>query len=99
MDKLGKYGTRFIGPFHPVDKVTVDGFRVPYLTAIRKSGANDGTVILSLDERFLLEVDQSEAEKWIPFLANAMAVAAGYSCHGENSVKDPNPFRVKVSEI
>jgi hypothetical protein len=80
MEENNLYGVKFIGPFQPEYKITVDGYRVPYLTAL-SSGDN---VLLCLDERYILEVNKEEASKWLPFLANAMAVAAGYSCHGEN---------------
>jgi hypothetical protein len=28
-----------------------------------------------------------------------MAIGAGYSCFGENSVKDPNPFKVVMNKL
>ena len=90
------YGVRFVGPFVEEWKIQIDGYRVPHLRAILHSGANDGRVSISLDERFGIDAEQSEAAKWLPFIANCMAVAAGYSCHGENSVKDPNPYKVKM---
>jgi hypothetical protein len=91
---MSEYNVEFVGPFVEEWKITHDGYRVPYLSAIRHSGVNEGTVSLSLDERFLIDATDDEARKWIPFIANCMAVAAGYSCFGENSVKDPNPFKV-----
>ncbi len=97
-DPIGKYGTRIIGPFTPQYKLSVNGYEVPHLTAIPQTGKNDGMISLCLDERFLIEASQDEVEKWMPFLANAMAVAAGYSCHGENSCV-PNPFKVKIMGI
>jgi hypothetical protein len=91
-----RYGIEFIGPFTEEWIVTSDGYRVPKLTAIVKQ---DNTISLSLDHRFLVDCTKQEAEKWIWFIANAMAIGAGYSCHGENSVKDPNPFMVKITGL
>lgn len=87
------YGVEFIGPFVPEHRVVCDGFAVPYLTVHPRE---DGTVRLCLDGRFLIEATGEEARKWIWFIANAMAVSAGYSCFGDNSVKDPNPFQVRA---
>lgn len=72
----------FIGPFEQY-AVTVDGYRVPMLQAHMQKG---GKVLLTLDHRYGLDLDLQTAQFVVPFVANAMAVAAGYSCHGENSV-------------
>lgn len=90
----GNYGVEFIGPFTECHKVTSGGYRVPNLTAI-VTGEN---VVLNLDERFMIEATRKEASKWIWFIANAMAIGAGYSCHGENSVK-PNPFNCRMISV
>lgn len=95
----GNYGVEFIGPFIEEWKVSLHGYRVPKLAALLRK---DGNIMLSLDERFLIEGSREEVSKWIHFVANAMAIGAGYSCYGENSVKDPNPFKagmVGLSEL
>lgn len=86
----------FIGPFHEQWKVSLDGFRVPNVSAIPRE---DGSLALCLDERFLIEGTQEECAKWLWFVAHAMAIGAGYSCFGEGSVKDPNPFRVAMMKM
>lgn len=86
----------FIGPFVEQWAVTLDGYRVPKLSAIV---CESGNIMLSLDNRFLIEATQEEAAKWLWIVANAMAIGAGYSCFGENSVKDPNPFKVGMNKI
>lgn len=49
---------------------------------------------LVLDNRFLVEAaTESEINRWSWFLANAMAVSAGYTSHGENS-RRRNPHGV-----
>lgn len=71
------YGVTFVGPFQPEHRVIVEGRAIPHLSAIP---TNDGTTImLSLDHRFLIEGTAEEVAKWSHFIANAMAVAAGYS--------------------
>lgn len=81
-------------------QVVVDGFPVPRLTAA-KLGADEvercglsangdafGWAVLTIDDRY-----QTKAMTWGEFwpmawfLANAMAVAAGYSSHGPNATR------------
>lgn len=88
------YGADFIGPFVEEWKVTCDGYIVPKLSAVVQEGDH---IVLMLDERFLVEGPKEEVSKYIPIIAHAMAIGAGYSCFGENSVKDPNPFQCKAS--
>ena len=85
-----------VGPFLEEWKVTFDGYQVPYISAREK----DGTVDVCIDHRFMMPgpVSREEFDRWLPILANAMAVAAGYSCHGENCNK-LNPFTVRMAEI
>jgi hypothetical protein len=77
-------------------EVIVDGFAVPNLEA-RES--KDGlSCDIMLDHRFGVTVPANLAQQVIWLIANAMAIGAGYSCHGENST-EVNPFKVRVSEI
>lgn len=80
------YGTEFIGPMVPEWKVVSGGYKVPFITA-RLNPEQEHEVLLVLDGRFGITGTREEVQKWVPFLADAMAVAAGYSCFGEQSVK------------
>ena len=92
------FGTEMVGPFALPDyKITVHGYRVPHIMAHLKAGT-EGRWVLVLDERFMLEVEDDEVRRWMPFLANAMAVAAGYSAHGENS-QPVNPYKVGMMRV
>ena len=94
------HGVELVGPFidHYTYRVSVDGYLVPHIKAMLQSGTED-TWNLSLDERCCLESVPGDAlRQWLPFLANAMAVAAGYSSHGENS-QQVNPFNVRFSAL
>jgi hypothetical protein len=71
----------FIGPFESHD-VLVGGRRVPFLHAKPIDG---GKVDLTLDRRFGLMLSVAEAERVVPFLAHAIAVALGYACHPDAS--------------
>lgn len=85
------------GPFPESYVVTIDGFKVPFLAVIP---VDDDRVEVVLDQRFGLDssVDRDEFNRWAPLLANAMAIAAGYSCHGENCMPT-NAFTVRLGCI
>jgi hypothetical protein len=71
--------------------VVVDGYPLPYIEAHKFEGENEGLVSLILDNRFGLDTNAEEIERWLPFLANAMAVAAGRTSHGEHSnIRNPH---------
>lgn len=76
----------YIGPFESHD-VVVRGREVPFLRAFPMDG---GVIDLTLDRRFGLRLSEAEAERFVPFLAHAIAVALGYTCHPE-AEKEPNP--------
>jgi hypothetical protein len=67
----------FPGPFQH-HEVVVDGHLVPFLTA-RPRG--DQCVDVVLDRRFSLSMTDAEARRFVPFLADAIAVAGGYPSH------------------
>jgi hypothetical protein len=77
----------FPGPFRHHD-VVVEGRRVPFVKATPLDG---GRVDLWLDDRFALTVTAGEAERFLPFLANAMAVALGFTSHPDAGRDGPNP--------
>jgi hypothetical protein len=59
-------------------EVVVDGWRVPFLQAHPRNG---GRVELVLDYRYGLDLSVEEMDRVVPFLADAIAVAMGYTCH------------------
>ena len=69
----------FPGPFQHHD-VVVDGWSVPFVKASFRSDDEDH-VRLILDDRIGLDLKTAEAEKLMPFLADAIAVALGYGAH------------------
>ncbi len=74
------------GPFNHHD-VVVEGRKVPYLTAKPLDG---GRVDIWLDQRYALVLSAEEAERVVPFLANAIAVASGYTSHPDAERDGPN---------
>ena len=83
-------------PPRSVRGITLDGYAVPYVEARE---VDNGTVTnIILDGRFCASVPADHAQSVIWLLANALAIGAGYSCHGENS-QTVNPFKIRVSEI
>ena len=85
-DFVGESPIRLVGPFEHHD-VVVEGREVPYL---RATPLDRGMLDLTLDRRFGLVVTAEEAERFIPFLAHAIAVASGYTSHPTVG-DDPNP--------
>lgn len=73
------------GPYDE-QRVTVDGWTVPFLTA---SPVNGGRVDLSLDRRYGLILTVREVERVVPFLADAIAIGLGYTCHPRKDWEAP----------
>lgn len=69
-----------VGLHGPYDdcRVTVDGWTVPFLEAVPVNG---GRIDLTLDRRYGLVLSVAEAERIVPFIADAIAIALGYTCH------------------
>lgn len=88
------------GPYQ-VNYLTVDGFAVPdiQVNTAKNPQGEITSYELVLDRRLSIRVPPSLFENVAWFVANAMAVAAGYSCHGENSVANPNKYRVRVCQL
>jgi len=97
MEERGPFYPEIVGPFVPKHVVTINGYRVPYVTVTPLS---DGRIDLHVDNRFGLyePVSVEEFNRWIGLMAEAMAVAAGYSCHGEYCTPI-NPHKVKLSSM
>jgi hypothetical protein len=84
-------GLEIIGPFNDY-RVTIDGYEVPKLRAVRVNGL----ISMTLDHRFGCDIpDDKLAYPIIHFIATAMAIGAGYSCFGENA-KPANPFKCRL---
>ena len=80
----------FVGPFHHHD-VVVGGWSVPLLQAQPKPG---GQVTLLLDRRFGIDLSVEDAQRFVPFLAEAIAVALGFNAHpSEREPKNLPPLR------
>ena len=74
-----EFRVTFPGPFQHHD-VVVDGWSVPFVKASFRPDAEDH-VRLILDDRIGLDLNSAEAEKLMPFLADAISVALGYGAH------------------
>ena len=75
-------------------QVTIDGFLVPRVTV--SEDQSTGQWNICYDGRFSIMASMEELQRWLWLLAQAQAVGEGYSCHGENSVYQPNPHKVRV---
>lgn len=76
-DQPADFRVTFPGPFS-YHAVVVDGWSVPFLQA---SFRGEDGIRLILDNRIGLDLGTNEAEKLIPFLADAVSVALGYGAH------------------
>ena len=88
--------TQLHGPFTSY-KVTVDGYLVPGLDMQPLGGADDGSVNVILGQLCVM-AEAAEARKWAPMIAHALAISAGFTCHGKNS-RRANPHKVKLMQI
>jgi hypothetical protein len=84
----------FVGPFE-THRVLLYGRRVPHLDAAPMNG---GMVHITLDERYGLDLTVEEAERVVPFIADCIAVAAGYSCHPRQG-EQPYPLPLFPQEF
>lgn len=78
-------------------QVAIDGFLVPRVTV--SESAATGQWNICYDGRFSITASLEELQRWIWLVAQAQAVGGGYSCHGENSVHQPNPQKVRVMRL
>jgi hypothetical protein len=81
----------YVGPFEHHD-VVLDGRAVPFLRATPLDG---GQVHLNLDRRLGVTLSADEAERVVPFVADAIAVALGYTAHPDAERDGPkvrHPF-------
>ena len=91
------YGIEFHGPTDdPQYRVLRNGQEIPYLAL---SYEHDGQCVLVLDHRWMITGTDDEVRKWASFLADAMAVSAGYVCFGSDKRINPHngPTYVRLS--
>jgi hypothetical protein len=81
----GAFRVDFRGPFTH-HKVVVDGWEVPLVEAELQG---EDRVVLTLDRRYGVELNTDEAERIVPFLAQAIAVALGFPCHPGPDTEPP----------
>ena len=92
----------FPGPFSQ-HEVVVDGWKVPFLHA-HPGGEHDENVTLVLDNRLAVTLTVEEAERVVPFLADAISVALGYTSHPNADaeqplVRQPQPRPVRMTAL
>ena len=74
--------------------LVVSGYSVPFMRA----QAYDGTVALTLGDRFGLDLKAAEARRVVPFLADAIAIALGYPAHPTLDMPlPPHPIPQRVA--
>jgi hypothetical protein len=84
-------GVELVGPFEH-HAVVVDGWEVPHVVA---QPVNGGEVLFELDGRFSLKVPVALVDETAWFLAQAIAVAAGWTAHpgGPEGTPRLSPYR------
>lgn len=96
------FRVEFPGPFTR-HEVVVDGWTVPLLSA-QPCGTSDESVMLIVDDRIAVTLSVEEAERVVPFLADAIAVALGYTSHPDEATtelppKQPQPRPVRIRSL
>lgn len=87
-DSEVRVAVEFPGPFDHHD-VVVNGWRVPFLDA---TPLNGGKVLLGLDRRTSVELPVADVDRIVPFIADCIAVAMGYTAHpGCDGLDEPRP--------
>lgn len=91
------WGTTIIPPRNPGKTLASQGYLIPYIEVRLHQGTEDDWSII-LDKRFSYgPFTELEIKKLAPLLANAMAIAAGYACHGSD--RRLNPYNVMAMPI
>lgn len=88
IDKRGDLDVESVGPFDHYP-VMVNGWSVPYLQARYRE---DG-VTVTLDGRFGLDLPTELGGTVISFLADAIAIALGWSCHPRRDWEPPAGYQ------
>lgn len=79
-DGLQEPRINYVGPFN-YHEVVLDGWSVPLLHAHPGDGDQEDRIMLVIDHRLAATFTLEEAERFVPFLADAIAVALGYGAH------------------
>lgn len=82
------------GPHYPHYTFSIDGYAVPHLTATRLSEQEYNLHV----RHYSVMVHKDDLDSWVWFIANAMAIAEGYTSHGEFSHL-ANPYNVRRMEV
>ena len=92
-------GSEFLDGFEQkYARLSYEGYGLPHVVAVRNHPTKDEWMLL-IDNRLGFETfTEEEIKKLIGVLANCMAVAAGYSCHGENCTP-LNPHKVVLCGV
>lgn len=72
-------------------QVVVGGYLLPHVKARKGRASGEPRVSLIVNGSFGLDVSLDEAERWLWWVGNAMAIAAGYTCLGDNCQRI-NPY-------
>ena len=94
-----KKHAEIVGPFVAPEwsYAVVEGYKMPYVKLLPLKGENDGKIEVHIDNCCWI-IDDHELDVVLHLLSKAMAVAAGYNCHGEHS--EPfNPFKVRMTSL
>lgn len=83
-------------PIRDAREITIDGYAVPGIEACETPDGLSCNIFL--DQRFGATIPAEHASSVLWLLANALAIGAGYSCHGENSIPF-NRYKTRVAEI
>lgn len=86
-------GIQAIGPFE-ISRIVIGGYEVPLLTG----KLADGMWHFEFDNRFGLSVPEMYGHGVAQMIGDAMAVGAGYSCFGKNSVP-LNRFKRRLRQL
>jgi hypothetical protein len=94
-----------VGPFTPgnIYYLVVEGCKVPHIQLFKNEHPQNDWErefewYLVLDGRFGQFANEKDIIYWATWLANAMAVAAGFTYHGPNS-KQMNLFAYKMTGL
>lgn len=78
-DRFGRY------------RFTVEGYMVPRIFMYQRGDTN-GQYTIRFDERWEMDIDPADIEqvyRWVYWIAQMMAVSAGYPCMGSNDKRSP----------
>ena len=99
MDNNTRVDVQMIGEFARKEyDVTLNGFRVPYLVS-HPTNPQQTEWMIVLDRRMALDLSEDQLIPVVSFIADCMAVAAGYKSHHhacEHRGDRNNPFGTRL---